>query len=472
MPAPAGSPIELTSLRLMREKGVISQAEFDSAVHDLAETSGHHAGDEGTVVLGKWATTLYGFAEADQIYDDTRSFNDLAGAALVARNGTQAGDNGRFQMGIRNSRIGFRMKAPEVGCGIRTSAQFEFDFQGVELPVGSVQPYQGSESTFFTSPTLRVRHVNLKVETPIVDVLAGQYWSLFGWGSAYQPNTVEIQGVPGEIYARIPQLRVSKTIKINPVTLELALAATRPVQRDSATPDGQGGIRLSLDSWSGVQTTGSTGSQIAPLSVAATGLVRHVAVDAFAAAPTKTNDLGMSAFALDGYIPIIPGSKHHKDNALSLNGEFSTGHGYADMFTGLGGGVTQPLLPSGATFTPDIDNGIVAYNGTGLHGIGYTTFLIGAQYYFPFVDGRLWISGNFSQVHADNMSDFAGTTGGYWATAPSKALDTYTWYDVNLFADATPAIRVGFEYARFNTKYYDGVLANNNRAQLSGFFIF
>ena len=235
-----------------------------------------------------------------------------------------------MQMGIRNSRIGFRLKAPEASCGVRTSAMVELDFQGAELPVGVAQPYQGSEGTFFTSPTTRVRHLNVKVETPVVDVLAGQYWTLFGWGSTYQPNTVEIQGVPGEIYARTPQLRISKTIKANPMTVELALAATRPVQRDSATPDGQGGLRLSVDSWTGVQTTGSTGTMISPASVAVTGLVRHVAVDAFSAKPKTTNDLGMSAIAIDGYIPVVPGSKHHRDNALSVQGEFSTGYGYAD----------------------------------------------------------------------------------------------------------------------------------------------
>ncbi len=127
--APSGSSsyaIEFMSLRLMREKGVISQAEYESAVHDLRETSGQHAPEEGTVVIGKWATTLYGFAEADYIYDTTRSFNDGAGEALIARpsssGGNNAGDNGRMTMGVRNSRIGFRLKAPEVACGIRTSA--------------------------------------------------------------------------------------------------------------------------------------------------------------------------------------------------------------------------------------------------------------------------------------------------------------------------------------------------------------
>ncbi len=55
----------------MREKGIISQAEYDSAIHDLRETSGVRAQDQATVVVGKWATTLYGFVEADSIWDST-----------------------------------------------------------------------------------------------------------------------------------------------------------------------------------------------------------------------------------------------------------------------------------------------------------------------------------------------------------------------------------------------------------------
>ncbi|MGO9838424.1 MAG: hypothetical protein ACLP1X_29945, partial [Polyangiaceae bacterium] len=469
-PVALGGPVEFTSLRLMRDKGVISPAEYESAVHDLAETSGMRAPDEGTLVVGKWATTLYGFVEGDNIYDTTRSFNDLAGNALVARANTQAGENGRFTMGVRNSRIGFRMAAPELSGGIRTSAMLEMDFLGTQLPVGSVQPYQGTEGAFFTNPTFRVRHMNFKIETPVVDFLVGQYWQLFGWQSAYQPNTVEIQGVPGELYARTPQVRISKTLKANPVTVEIAVAAIRPVQRDSAMPDGEGGLRLALDSWTGVQTVGSTGTQIAPLSIAATGLLRHVAVDNYAAKPTYTNDLGLSAFAVDGFVPVIPGTKHKKDNSLSLNGEFATGYGFADMYTGLTGGITFPALPNPMaaatppTYTPDIDNGIVTYDSKGgLHGIQWTSYLLGAQYYLPAVDGRVWVSGNYSHMSSAN-SHFYG--------AAAATLSVEDWFDVNLFFAPTPAVRIGVEYANFNNQYVDGQHAINHRGQLSGFFVF
>jgi hypothetical protein len=370
-------------------------------------------------------------------------------------------------MGIRNSRIGLRMRAPEVS-GVRASAMIETDFQGTTLPVGTAQPYQGSEGAFFTSATLRVRHLNLKVETPIVDILAGQYWQLLGWQGFYHPNTVEIQGVPGQLYSRTPQLRIMKTIKADPFTFEAAVAATRPVQRDSATPDGQAGLRLAFDKWTGVQTTGSTGTQIAPLSVAVTGLLRHVAVDAMSAKPTTTNDLGLSALAVDAYIPIVPGSKDHRDNALSVQGEFSTGYGYADQITNLNMGMTAYPL---TTFVPNIDNGIVTYDGLGrLHGLELQTYLVGLQYYLPGTNGKLFVSGNYSHTESPNTHFYTCAMG--CSRLPSQAMSQYDWFDFNIFVDPVPAVRVGFEYANSNTEYVDGVHAINHRGQLSGFFIY
>jgi hypothetical protein len=461
--------VELTSLRLLREKGVISKAEYDSAVKDMAESVGQaHAGDQTSVVLGKWATTMYGFVESDFIYDTTRAFNDLAGAGLVPRAESQNGQNGRFTVGVRNSRIGFRVKAPELPGGIRTSAMLEMDFLGTQA-VGTGTG-QVSEGAFLTQPLFRIRHFNFKVETPVVDFLVGQYWQLFGWQSVYQPNTVELQGVPGELYSRTPQLRISKTVKAESLTVEIAAALTRPVQRDAATPDGQAGIRVALESWTGVQTVGATGSTVSPLSIAATMLYRHVAVDQLASKPKTTNDLGLNAFAIDAFLPLIPGTKKQKDSSFSLNGEYATGYGFADMYSGLSGGVGYPSLPppagsmTPATYTPDIDSGIVTYDASGaLHGIQWTTYLIGGQYYVPGVDGRVWVSGNYSHTSSDNIGKYG---------SPTAVRDTEDWFDVNLFVDPTPAVRLGFEYANFNDMYYDGHHAINHRGQFSGFFIF
>jgi hypothetical protein len=84
----------------------------------------------------------------------------------------------------------------------------------------------------------------------------------------------------------------------------------------------------------------------------------------------------------------------------------------------------------------------------------------------------VWISGNFSHTEAPNTHFYAQTPAGSFSTTPNKAMSKYDWFDVNVFVDPVPAVRVGFEYSNFNTQYVDGVHAIDHRGQLSGFFIF
>src|SRR5205807_966517 len=120
------------------------------------------------------------------------------------------------------SRVGLRVKAPEVN-DIRASGQLEMDFFGTQLGFTGAGP-AGSEASNFNNALLRIRHANLKVETPILDFMIGQYWVLYGWQAQYLPATVEIQGIPGEIFSRQMQIRVSKTVKTHDITFEAAIA--------------------------------------------------------------------------------------------------------------------------------------------------------------------------------------------------------------------------------------------------------
>jgi hypothetical protein len=454
----------------MLDKGIISQAEYESAVRDLQESVGNRGAAEATnFVVGKWSTTLYGFAEGDYIYDTTQSYADIPGEGLVARAGSLAGDNGRTQFSIRNSRIGLRLKAPEYK-GIRASAQFESDFVVTVAPVGVTQPYQETENQFFTNQVLRTRHFFLKVENPVVDLLFGQTWHLFGWQSSYHPNTDQPQGVPGELYSRTPQLRLSKTLKTQDITFDVALAAMRPPQRDSAVPEGEAGVHLAYNKWTATQTLGATGTTVSPLSLAVTGDLRQFSVPALSPTPKFSNGLTTSAIAVDAFAPILPGTEGSKGNSLALLGEFVTGYGISDMYTGLTSGVANPALPAPAaggtapTFNPDVDPGFVVYDGGGkLHAVQWTTYRVGAQYYFPELDGKLWISGNYSHIETSN-AHFYG--------AAAATLSHFDWFDANLMGDLTPAIRLGIEYANYKTTYVDGNSPTNHRVYGSAFYIF
>lgn len=404
---------------------------------------------------------LYGFIEADGISDSTRSFNDLAGNANIARPDTFAGAHRRLQTSIRNSRFGFKFSGPH-SAELKTSAMLETDFMGN-------QPPNASESALFNSPGLRVRHAMAKLETPYVDVLVGQYWELFGWQSYFHPNTVEIQGVPGQVYSRTMQLRLSHVFKTAPLDVEVAVAGARPLNRDGALPDGQGGLRFLLNGWKGLHTAGSTGTAIDAAAFGVSGVVRQFKVAEFSAKPDGEKTKGGVALSFDALLPIIRATENSKANALTLTASFVNGTGIADQYTGLTGGIGFPALPNptGAApapaYSPNIDAGLVTYGADGrLHAINWQSYIVGAQYYLPPL-GNVWVSANLSHMKSTNIDAWGD---------PSKVFTESLWADGNLFWDVDGAIRLGAEYAYFHQKYAADQTAKNHRLQLSAFYVF
>jgi hypothetical protein len=518
-PAPQGTPapsafVQATSLRDLHDRGLMSDAEYDSAVRDIGASTGEvKAGDAMSLALGRWSTTIYGFAEADTIYDTTQSFSDLAGNALVIRAAapkdvagtpytTYGGTTPQTQFSVRNSRFGLRLKPPGNDV-VRTSGMLEMDFLGSQSEgYGSGQVTQ---NTFFTSPTLRIRHAMFRVETPVVDVLVGQYWHLFGWQGVYHPNTVEIQGVPGELYARTPQVRISKTLRAHPITVEIAVGAMRPPSAGSAIPELEGGVRLAVDTWTGMMTNGATATSIQPASIAFTGDYRTFVVPAInTLLPTTSVGTSSTSLAADAFLPILPASKEHRDNALSVTGELVYGAGISDMYSGLSGGMQFPFIPNntGLNTVPvwpqNIDNGLVNYDITGfaLHPVQWTSYIVGLQYYLPALKGKVWVSGNYSHMQSrdtsflgnySGTSDFArslsatngsGVNAGisslsyYFQTSAGQVRASEDWWDANVFYEPVPSVRIGLELAEFIDHYVDGYSASNIRAQASGYFLF
>lgn len=455
----------LTTPEELRLKGTLSEAQYNSLLHDLAEL-GAKAKKENTLVIGKFATTLYGFVEADVIRDDTRSYIDAAGSSPIARPGTNGGDLGRTIFGVRNSRLGFRLTAPEVN-GVRASAQLEMDFlanQASNPPrnVGS------SEAPFFNNAGMRVRHALLKMETDVVNVWFGQTWQLAGWQGGFQPNTVAIQGIPGEIYGRTAQLRLDKVVKAGPVAIEVAAAALRPPQMDSGVPDLQAGVKLSFEGLKGVQSIGQTGTDIAKAAVGLSGGVRHFRVPNSASSAASTVGAEGYLLAADVLIPVIPAAER-KAWALTVLGEAAVSTGYADQYSGLSGGAGVGL-PAGTsdsaayTKVANVDPGLVGWSSASgaLETVDWRTLIVSAQLTLP-PEGKLWLAGAYSNSFSDNVGHF-GAAKSVWGRE--------FWWDANLFADVTPALRFGLEFSRFTQVYGDKVQATNNRVQLSGFFIF
>lgn len=189
---------------------------------------------EPTFVLAKWKAKFYGFAELDTMLDSTQSFAEVQGNGVIARRGQTTYDNGRLQESIRNSRLGFSLETPDFG-GTKGYGLIEGDFFGFDsnpaysAPAAGAPASQPSESGFFTSPTFRVRHAWVKIESPYIDVLAGQTWSMLGGSGIFQPATVALQGINGEIYQRTEQVRLGKLLQLGGGSkFEIQVAALRP----------------------------------------------------------------------------------------------------------------------------------------------------------------------------------------------------------------------------------------------------
>jgi hypothetical protein len=288
---------------------------------------------------------------------------------------------------------------------------------------------------------------------------------LVGWQGSFQPNTVAIQGVPGELYSRTAQIRALHSFHLGPTTLDIAIAALRPPQEDSSIPDFQGGLKLTIDGWTGVQTIGSTSTAIQPAAIGFSGALRTYKLANGETASSETTQTGWAG-AADVMVPIIPAKQRNKEWALTFVGEFVEGSGDADLYTSLKGGSPSVGTPPHytGTYSADIDSGLAGWStATGnLATIDWQTFILSAQFYLP-PEGKIWIAGSYSNSLSDNIGEFGKSTAVFFHEI---------WWDVNVFAEVTPSVRLGLEYANFNQTYGNGVQAPDQRGQFSAWYIF
>jgi hypothetical protein len=420
----------------------------------------------------RWQATIYGFIEADAINDSTRSYVDSIGSSLVARNEYIEGQRGRTQFSIRNTRLGFALASPVVGK-LKPTAVLETDFFG-----NQPNPPTTSEAVYFNSPTLRLRQAYLKLEDPYIDILVGQTYYLFGWQNYFFPSTLEFLGLPNQAFGRTAQVRFTHTFETHAVNVDLAVAALRPAQADSEIPDGNAGLRFSVNQWKGISTPGNGGTAAFPMSIGVSGTVREFRVNAFTPPPAlTTNRATGEGLSVDALLPLIPArNADDRGNSLTITGSFVIGTGIADL-VGAGGGASFPTLPNPAfaspppNYTPDIDNGIVTFDNAGvLHTIDWQTFMVGLQYYLP-PTGRVFIAANYTQGYSKNMSVLY-PRGGAEINLETKVANMSRYADANLFFDATPAVRFGGSFQYTATQYIDGETPRNLRWMAQALYFF
>jgi hypothetical protein len=441
-----------------------------------------------------WFIEPYGYVRFDAIEDSTQSFEDGIQPNLIARVGTYKGDHRRTLFSARDSRFGYFIGAPTVG-NIKSYGQIELDFFGIA-------PMEVRRHDSVVFGPMRIRHAFVKVETPVVDLVAGQYYDVFGWGPYFYPSTVGYMGVPAQVYHRNPLLRLQKTIELGDLEAVLAVAAVRPGQRDSGVPEGQAGLKIAYKGWRGPAMSGFGIPELSAISIGLSGLVREFEAPVFRPEPAseslKARGYGLVANVL---LPLIPAEDiNDRGNSLTLTGEFSIGTGIADMYTFMDGGSRFPSLPNPSLAAPapqyqaNVDPGLVTIDrALKLKTINWQAFVVGAQYYLPINDGKVWLSGIYSRVWSDNIKSLTPMPS--WGAIFTKM----EYFDANLGFFLTPAMAVGLSLQSVKQTFGDvsnprpvygevademlgipvvdgtgGVPASarNNRAQLSIAFFF
>jgi hypothetical protein len=426
------------------------------------------ASDPSVPLVSKIKVTVYGFVEVNLVATSTQSCLDFCSNFPIQKPGTYRGEHGRTVFSARDSRFGLKLAAPPAGQ-VKVSGQIETDFFG---------PTTTTEQGTWVNPVLRFRHAFLKFETPWVDVLVGQTWNLFGWQASYLVPSVQEPGLPGQMFQRTPQVRVTKTIKRGDTSVDLAVGAMRPPQMDSGTPEGVAGARLILGQWTGLHTLYMTSSAIQPASIGVSADLRRFRISEFSPTPRSAKTRVGGGVAVNAYLPIVPATKEQKDHALSVIGELVIGRGISDMYTALGAAGTSNAAIPGANpgdpsvpYTANFDPGFAAYNASGeLELIKWTSYMVGAEYYAPGTDGRLGIFANYGHMQSANAGRFGGAN--VMDPVLGRTRESEDYYNAGLFVDPTKQTRIGLDGALYHDHYVDGTSAKNYSLMTSAFLFF
>jgi hypothetical protein len=463
-PAPIAPPSSGLAAKTLRARSTDgpgdeeAKADFQNARLLPDGSPLHFAGRYGSI-------TLYGFGEVDYLHDSTQSFGIAANNFPLARRHTPRGDDAQSMGTDCNSRLGLRLETSEsrsIGAAFVT-----------ELGP-SWEPGDGGR---YLCEGGKVRDFYVGLRSPILDVLIGRYYSLFGWGGkGFFPNTAAFLGVPAQVYRLEPQVRLSHIFRRAPGDIEIAGSFSGAPQYVSGAGEATFGLRYTFNWWRGASAQGSGPPVAAPLQVGIARVHRRFSVSDFVENP-KINDIGYGdGWSVNVFAPVIPARGDDLGNALSFILEETWGTGLSDMYTGLTGGVLFPALPTARVdpnnplpvYRPNIANGIVTFNADRrLVSIDWKTFLIGAQYHLPFARGRrVWLSANYSRTHSDNAQ--ANTPLPGWGGLFTKA----DYFDGNVFVGPLRALQVALSYQVTRQTFADSVSATNRRVQVGVTYFF
>jgi hypothetical protein len=307
--------------------------------------------------------------------------------------------------------------------------------------------------------------------------MGGVTYTLFGNEPYFFPASLTYLGIPGMVFTRTLQLRLSHQFQTPHVDVFVGALAGRPPQRNAELPDGVGALRIGFNDWKGAHTLGAIGVRIDPLTIGVSGQVRTFRVQAQAVNPVSSNTENGGAISLDAFIPIIPAKDLTSvGNTMAATADFSTGYGYSDSFINLAAGApaqTRLAAPGAAPGAAapaqlDIDPGLAYYDPNGvLHAVKWQNIQFGLQYRLP-GPGNLWIYGNYTYLKSDNLATLLPPKPG----AVSTIFKNQTFLAAGLGWAIIPNFQVAFEYSKLDQTYLDDGVETNHRFSFATYYIY
>jgi hypothetical protein len=416
----------------------------------------------------RWDLTIGGYVKFDMGYATQGQGQDIYQAS---RSGNGAYENmtdkyGNFYMYSGETRLNFLTIGPDA-WGARTSAFIEADFRGNQ----SVGTSTNSAGTF------GLRHAFMQLEWPNSKLVIGQTWQTWGFLPTWSSNILDNNDLSPFLKGmRQPLVRFEQTFAKAWTYKVGIISPTNTLGSNTSSSTGYGAV----DSYTRSQMPFFEGSfgwmsdkcgKIGPWmmlfsldgfygrqkQLSATGLT---ATNTAYSVSWRDKDVDAWGISFKGFIPIIPDKKGNKAGALSASGVifYTQNPGFFQSSSTSGSGGSANYSYNNIYYTGGPNNTVLSLTAAQQAAISYSAPVQygGWGQISYFITDKLYLNGWYGYVRSQvsdawRLVNSTGTISG--ASSNGDAMVNNTQIIANILYDANSAVRMGFEYGWYNTRY-------------------
>jgi len=413
----------------------------------------------------RWDMTIGGFVKFDMGYNTQGYGQD---PVLAGRSGTGGYDNltdkyGNFFMYSGQTTLNFLVKGPDA-WGAKTSAFVEGHFRGNE--------YVGTATN--SGGTFGLRHAFMQFDWPNSKLVIGQTWQTWGLLPTFASMLLDYNNLgPFLKGMRQPLVRFEQTLAKDWTYKIGIIAPTNTLGSNTDSSTGYG-VTDSYTRSSMPYFEGSFGwssdkcGSIGPWKMlfALEGFYgRQKQIYSYTAVQASTysltygsKDVDSWGIAFKGFIPIIPEKKGNKTGALSVSGNlyYTQNPGMFQSPASTAGGVFAANYSySGGSYVSSINGTTVALTAAQQAALDYSSPVQygGWGQVSYFITDKLFVNGWYGYTRALVSDAWRLANAGATTSTNGNAMVNTTQIIGNIMYDVNAAIRMGFEYTWYNTRY-------------------